>query len=221
MRYPIWIGLAVLGLGCGDDGASADAGPDSGGSGTGACALQWSSGETSVDFCVASLEAEHCAAWAGALEGATHQHHPGADCAAVGYPVACPDTRFYRERCPGGDLRGFYELCASDAECGEGLACLRLFGNPANEPRCLERCAQHSDCTGRTQPGFSTPWLACWSCDDPGYGGPPAPGEAHCVVPLVCGAQPSPVACNQCLASCRGLPGCCTGTGCLCDAECP
>lgn len=32
--------------------------------------------------------------------------------------------------------------------------------------------------------------------------------------------QPPNVACSNCLAACRGLPGCCTGTGCLCDDEC-
>jgi hypothetical protein len=38
-----------------------------------------------------------------------------------------------------------------------------------------------------------------------------------------CVARPSGgggTACTQCLDACRGLPGCCTGTGCICDSDC-
>jgi len=28
-------------------------------------------------------------------------------------------------------------------------------------------------------------------------------------------------ACSECISSCRGLPSCCTGTGCICDSACP
>ncbi|HKO90376.1 MAG TPA: hypothetical protein VJU61_04445 [Polyangiaceae bacterium] len=27
--------------------------------------------------------------------------------------------------------------------------------------------------------------------------------------------------CSDCISSCRGLPSCCTGTGCICDSACP
>lgn len=40
--------------------------------------------------------------------------------------------------------------------------------------------------------------------------------SGHCV------ARPSggSGACSACLDACRGLPGCCTGVGCICDSEC-
>ena len=30
----------------------------------------------------------------------------------------------------------------------------------------------------------------------------------------------APDACSECLDTCHGLPGCCTGEGCMCDDEC-
>jgi hypothetical protein len=32
---------------------------------------------------------------------------------------------------------------------------------------------------------------------------------------------PDPDECSSCLSACRGLPACCTGTGCICDSDCP
>jgi len=36
----------------------------------------------------------------------------------------------------------------------------------------------------------------------------------------LCSSASASATCDNCLAACKGLPGCCTGTGCMCEDEC-
>lgn len=75
---------------------------------------------------------------------------------------------------------------------------------------CTKTCDGDSDCDGlafASTNGHSVS-SESWSCS----GG-------YCVVWV----QPPDVnvdPCDRCLAACRGLSGCCTGSGCLCEDEC-
>lgn len=66
-------------------------------------------------------------------------------------------------------------------------------------------CATTGQCQSGTSAGPSSGSCANWDWVSSACGGGGGGGDA----------------CSACLSSCRGLPGCCTGTGCMCDAECP
>jgi hypothetical protein len=115
----------------------------------------------------------------------------------------------------GGGTHGLAESCSSDEDCESGLRCMRRFGNTSNPLTCLKPCASHASCSALPM-GYTN----CWSCNDDVWGEATAQ-TAHCVNVGACnGTVGGGDACSECLASCRGLSSCCTGTGCICDDEC-
>ena len=69
-----------------------------------------------------------------------------------------------------------------------------------------------------------TPHCSGKSCGDNGCGG--SCGSCTAGATCVAGSCSSPSsgggasACSNCLSSCSGLPGCCTGSGCICESAC-
>jgi len=59
-------------------------------------------------------------------------------------------------------------------------------------------------------------------CGPDGCGGScgTCPAGETCSMSGKCIDESSEDPCTECLESCRGLPGCCTGCGCLCEEEC-
>jgi hypothetical protein len=97
-------------------------------------------------------------------------------------------------------------------------------GAGAQGPTCIcsgYQC-QPSCATGQTcVQGSSSAYCCTPSCTGKQCGGDGCGGS--------CGACPSGLSCSygacrdtcrECLAACRGLPSCCTGTGCICDSAC-
>lgn len=85
------------------------------------------------------------------------------------------------------------QVCDSDADCCASEACFAFGG--LERARCSGRCGIDGDCeTDCCQNGRCVPADYC--------------------------AEPEPDPCSDCLESCRGLPSCCTGVGCICDSAC-
>jgi len=108
---------------------------------------------------------------------------------------------WYLVDCEGACVSRYYDRAIG---CREGFGCIcegtRLVGDTPVACTSFGGFCNNSEfcCTG----------LSCvWR-----YNG----GDSY----ISCDFSVSNPACDQCLATCRGLPGCCTGTGCLCESEC-
>ena len=126
---------------------------------------------------------------------------------------------------------GYTEQCVGeDAWVRPNYPC--DFYYPADEPsssQCASTggtCVVTSDCCGdRTCVDDGTRSQCYDNCtsDSQCASGCCAPlegGGGVCADAGYCRPTTSPNRCSECLSTCRGLPSCCTGTGCICDDEC-
>ncbi len=124
--------------------------------------------------------------------------------------------------------------CTSDADCQDSaLQCFPLYSGAAVS-RCWYRCQTDADCAGVKllfPSGGSQEYAFCNHCGSADLGAPPM--ESTCGQyenPKTCGSGGGSGAagssgsggnaCDACLSDCSGFSGCCTGCGCLCEAEC-
>jgi len=203
--------------------------------GDGACAIQWASG----DFCTVITEL-HCSGWAAGLSGGTHTWRSGGTCQQIGYTVACPDGYLHRTACASGGVCGTETTCTACAAlggcgwCATSSQCLAGTTAGPSADTCAQwnwvpsACASSGDpCATSTTCGVCTGRASCGWCAASSHcltGTSTGPGSGSCSnwdwAPSACGGGGGD-ACSACLSSCRGLPSCCTGTGCMCDSECP
>jgi len=157
--------------------------------------------QSCLDRCLAAGTNVSLGCGAGECECATFEP----TCVAGGQECAYPDDVPSLARCvsaPSGGriwtVESCSEICAADGwvatgECGAGSTGDEVCFCCA--PECGGRECGNDGCGG-----------TCGRCD---Y-------DERCY-----GGRCEPDRCQDCLDSCRGLPGCCTGTGCICDSECP
>jgi len=134
-------------------------------------------------------------------------------CAALGGTPApsgaCVVTCYHESECPEPGMRcgqGYQHYCGVrscviDPECGPA-------GWDCHGGLCYLPCTTD---TGGSQ---SAECPAGWRCTEDAVNA----GRHFCVRLTDLGAQRR---CSDCLDACRNLPGCCQGTGCICDAACP
>ncbi|MBI5068608.1 MAG: hypothetical protein HZB56_10235 [Deltaproteobacteria bacterium] len=223
--------LATGGSACGGGGSGGDQAPSDG-----ACAIQWASG----DFCTVVTES-HCASWAAGLSGGTATWRGGGTCQQLGYDVACADGYLHRTACTSGGCSGQATCttcaavsscgwCATTGQCLSGTSAGPSSGSCANWDWVSSACGGSSDpcststacsgCTARSTCGWCATTSQCLTGTTSGpYAG--ACANWDWVSSACGGGGGGGDACSACLSACRGLPGCCTGTGCMCDSECP
>lgn len=105
---------------------------------------------------------------------------------------SCADQGFCLDACGST-----WTPCATARPCGTGGG-----GGTAGGCGCRERfqlCTVDGDCKNGDRCFHET--------------GPSSPMRCY-------GTYTGPSACDRCLSLCQGYSGCCTGTGCMCDAEC-
>ena len=119
---------------------------------------------------------------------------------------ACAIRCDYDSDCPSGmncsaayRARGTCQViwCDVDSDCGPGWVC--------DYNSCLIPCRSTSDCPSGYKCGVYEGEKVSSICIE-------KEGSS--------GNGNSSDACSRCLESCRGLPDCCTGCGCLCEDEC-
>lgn len=117
---------------------------------------------------------------------------------------------------PGEDFNTCYTIGLYYAEYADFTAWLLAQGEngPVSSGNCSDAL---SFC-----PGFCTPACAGRECGSDGCFGT----CGDCSLGSVCNSQGQCVSdsggnsCDDCLSTCRGLPGCCMGCGCMCQDEC-
>ncbi len=129
-----------------------------------------------------------------------------------------------------------YASCLLDDECSNLMGC--LDGCPSSDDACVQDCANsstqaaidlynafpqcaHDGCAEECGLSTCEPACAGKACGPDGCGG----SCGTCASGLTCNngsctSGNNYAACNDCLDSCYGLPGCCTGMGCMCQSEC-
>lgn len=94
--------------------------------------------------------------------------------------------------------------------CNEPMTHLPGTGEPEiPEINCIECYECQPNCVGK-------------ECGSDGCGGScgTCPDGKICNAAGECVSSGSGDTCSECLAACQGLPGCCTGCGCMCEYEC-
>ena len=86
--------------------------------------------------------------------------------------------------------------CQKAADCGPGWDCVSVG-------LCVIPCTTPTS-------GGSSQCPSSWPCKASGTDG------TWCTAPSGLASK----ACSDCLSTCKNLPGCCTGCGCMCESEC-
>lgn len=125
----------------------------------------------------------------------------GQTCPEVGYPVNCSGQNKFEP--PG---TGCPVECSHDWEC-PGTCCTASGTCAASAGWCggSTPCGVSGDVCSPSKPCCSGLTCKAAVCKAGGSGGSGGSGGD---------------ACSECLDTCKGLPGCCTGSGCMCDDEC-
>jgi hypothetical protein len=125
-------------------------------------------------------------------------------CAELGYTELCgalavkPGASCLDNRNPPGECSGANAPCVKNSDCCANHLCVS-FGDTTI---CAHECTSNSQCVSDC-------------CADLDGGGGACGADSFCDP-----ATSDP--CGDCISSCSGLgiPGCCTGLGCICEDEC-
>jgi len=110
--------------------------------------------------------------------------------------------------CPGA-------ACVSGAASGQVTD---AYGEgPVSSTMCTVTCSSTAECAGLdylyVNSYSASENSQSWSCTSLG-------GKSYCTVVLATGGGGGGDPCSQCLSSCQGYSGCCTGCGCMCQSAC-
>ncbi len=241
MRNDPVVALAALMLCLAGCGGTSAPGQDGGGGGTdggtgatgGACAVL----QNGWDLCEDATQSD-CAA----TESSTAPvFHSGTACDLIGYDRTC--TNPYRVKvddiCPGlpdpctqqftgkpcsACTQGSCGFCASSGQCMTGNAsgplhasCVAWIKTATSCPgadACRSRYGGCATCTGASGCGYCATDYTCRS------GTASGPSTGTCATWKYSSCASGGMTCSECLSMCSGLPSCCTGSGCMCEAEC-